>query len=111
MKAMMIAFALLLAAPAVAHADGKASYTKLCKSCHGADGKGNPEKAKVLKIDPQLLNLGREETKNLTDAELEAIVKDGKKKMPSYKKKLDAAETKAVIEYAKQLAAAIRAGK
>ena len=63
MKRLVLAVVILLPAGVFA-ADGKATFDKMCASCHGADGKGNPDKAKVLKIDAALLNLGRPETKD-----------------------------------------------
>jgi mono/diheme cytochrome c family protein len=106
MRSAILLLALAAASPALA--DGKATYKKMCQSCHGADGRGNAAKAKVLKIDPEKLNLGREESANLTRAELETIMRDGKGKMPGYAKKLNEAELGAVLDYSMELAAKIR---
>jgi mono/diheme cytochrome c family protein len=107
-----IIFALLLTHPAAAaHADGKAVYDKSCKSCHAEDGKGNAKMAGNLKIDAGLLNLGRDEIKDLTRDQLKAIVSDGKEKMPAYGKKLAGADLDAALDYAMELAKTIRGGK
>ncbi len=106
-----IIFAALLCIPSLALADGKATYDKNCASCHGADGTGNATKAKILKLDPASLNLGRAETANATAAELKEIVLKGKAKMPAYEKKLAAEEIDPVVEYTMKLAAAIRGAK
>lgn len=109
-------FALMasVAPPAIASAgdaaprDPQALWDKLCKSCHGADGKGVATKAATLKIDPVLLNLGREGTDKLTREELKTIVLDGKEKMPAYKTKVKPEEIDALVELAETIAAGAR---
>ncbi len=59
--------------------EGKAVYDKSCKSCHGADGKGNPAIAKVMKV--ELRPLGSSEVQAKSDAELKKIITDGTGKM------------------------------
>lgn len=110
----VLACALGSALPLAAFADaaaGKPVYEKMCASCHGADGKGNAAKAKVLKLDPALLNLGRDEVKDQTKEQKKAILADGKERMPAYAKKLTPAELDSVIDYTMTLIAAIRGGK
>jgi cytochrome c5 len=55
MRSRFIIFALAAAAAtsiqAADSAAGKAVYDKACKSCHGADGAGNPAIAKMMKVD------------------------------------------------------------
>ena len=111
MRSLLLAAVVSLSLPALAFADGKASYDKLCASCHGADGKGNPTKAGILKLDPAVLNLGRPETATATRDQLKEMVVKGKGKMPAYEKKLTAQEVDPVLDYAMQLAAAIRGAK
>src|SRR5262245_33450735 len=110
MKRLMLAVVLLLPAAGLA-ADAKATYDKTCASCHGADGKGNPDKAKVLKIDAALLNLGRPEGKDLSRDQLKQILLDGKEKMPAYGKKLKPDHVDPVLDYTSGLAKALRGEK
>jgi mono/diheme cytochrome c family protein len=93
-----------ISASARAHAEGKATYDRLCASCHGADGRGNVEKAKALKIDPELLDLGRPAVAGLTRDQLRSILLEGKDKMPAYEQKLKPAEVDPVLDYAIELA-------
>lgn len=104
----LIMAAALVCLPAFALADGKATYEKSCASCHGADGRGNESKAKMLKIDAAVLNLGRPENAKASKDELKKVVTDGKNKMPAYGKKLAAEDVDPVLDYAMGLANAIR---
>ena len=111
MRRFLLLLALSLPTVAVADDAGKAAYDKMCASCHGADGKGNPDKAKALKIDANLLNLGRPESKDLTRDQLKEVLLNGKDKMPGYAKKLKPAEVDPVLDYTIGLAKAIRGEK
>lgn len=95
------------AAPA-APREPQAIWDKLCKSCHGENGKGNPEKAKTLKIDATLLDLGRAGTETLTREELKTILLEGKEKMPSYKTKVKPEEVDPLLDLAEKIAAGAR---
>ena len=112
--AASLAFVIAGAPPATASAaaagprDPQAIWDKLCKSCHGADGRGNEAKAKTLKIDATLLNLGREGTEKLTKDELKTIVLEGKEKMPSYKTKVKEDEIDALVDLAEKIAVGAR---
>ncbi|MBI3471910.1 MAG: cytochrome c [Candidatus Solibacter usitatus] len=59
--------------------DGKAVYDKSCKSCHGADGAGNPAIAKMMKI--TFKHLGSKEVQVKKDAELKGDITKGTGKM------------------------------
>jgi mono/diheme cytochrome c family protein len=83
----------------------------MCASCHGPDGRGNAKKAKALKIDPELLNLGRPGAATLSREELRAIFLDGRGKMPAYEQKLEPAAADAVLDHALELAKRIRGGR
>jgi cytochrome c5 len=74
--AICAAAAVSLAADAAA---GKAVFDKSCKSCHGADGSGNPNIAKMMKV--EMRPLGSSEGQAQSDDDLKKIVTDGKGKM------------------------------
>jgi mono/diheme cytochrome c family protein len=74
--AICAAAAVSLAADAAA---GKAVFDKSCKSCHGADGSGNPNIAKMMKV--EMRPLGSSEVQAQSDDDLKKIVTDGKGKM------------------------------
>ena len=59
--------------------EGKAVYDRACKSCHGADGAGNPTIAKMMKVD--IPPLSASAVQSLPDADLKAVIMKGKGKM------------------------------
>lgn len=76
----------LLSATVVSAADAKAGqavYDKSCKSCHGADGAGNPSVAKMMKV--EMKSLSSTEVQAMSDADLKNIVTNGKGKMQPVK--------------------------
>jgi mono/diheme cytochrome c family protein len=60
-------------------AAGKAVYTSKCKTCHGADGSGNPGMAKMLKVDMKPLSSA--DIQGMSDADLKGVIEHGKGKM------------------------------
>lgn len=86
-------------------------YDKLCKSCHGSDGRGVATKAATLKIEPEKLNLGRPEVKGVPRDDQRKILLEGKEKMPPYAKKLKLDEIDPLLDLAIQLGDKIRAEK
>ncbi len=62
---------------------GKAVYLKKCKTCHGAEGQGNPGMAKVLKV--EIKHLGSEAVQSKSDEELKAVITEGAGKMKPVK--------------------------
>ncbi len=95
MKRIVALFVVVLAAGA-ARADeakeGKQVYTQKCVMCHGADGK-----AKKMGS-PDLSTL------KASESEIEAVVTNGKGKMPKYAGKLTPDQIKDVSKYVKTLA-------
>jgi len=69
-------------------AAGKDLYMKKCKTCHGADGQGNPGVAKLLNV--TFKPLGSEEIQKKADAEFKKIITEGKDKMKPVKDLSDA---------------------
>lgn len=104
-SALALAFALALVSPGAARADVPGTYGKMCASCHGADGHGNAAKAKTLKIEPTLLDLGREEARGISRDEKRKILVEGKAKMPGYASKVAAAEIDPLLDYSLGLVA------
>ena len=81
---------------------GKATYDKLCGSCHGPDGKGNPMMVKTF--GEKALNIVTKETAQKKDDELLKVMTDGREKMPASGKGLNKQELKQLLEYIRSLA-------
>ena len=96
--AVLVVIVLALTVPAFAN-DGAAVFKSKCAMCHGADGSGNTTMGKNMK----LRDLGSADVQKQTDAQLTAIIADGKAKMPAYKAKLSAAEITAQVAYIRGL--------
>lgn len=79
---------------------GKKVYVQKCAACHGADGKGNPKMAEMLKV--KLPDLTKEAARS--DSELTKIISEGRKPMPSFGKSLSKDEIAAVVHHVKGLA-------
>ncbi len=81
---------------------GKATYDKLCVSCHGADGKGNPAMAKAM--GEKGLNIVTKDAQAKKDDELLKVIVEGAGKMPASGKGLSQQEQKDVLAYIRSLA-------
>ena len=71
-----------LSVTAVLAADAKAGqavYDRSCKSCHGADGTGNPTIAKMMKVD--MKDLKSAEVQAMSDDDIKKVITGGKGKM------------------------------
>jgi mono/diheme cytochrome c family protein len=87
-----------VASDAASIADGKALYATHCKSCHGAKGLGDGNKAAQLKTTPG--DFSTAEFQSQTDGALFYKTTEGRDDMPSFKKKLpDADERWAIVNY------------
>ena len=80
--------------------DAAANYKAKCSACHGADGKGETPVGKKMGIK----DLASPEVQKMSDAELTAVIADGKNKMPSYKKSLKPEQIKELVAYIRSLA-------
>lgn len=85
--------------PAIAQDSGADTFKAKCQMCHGADGLGNTPVGKMAKIvslkDPTVISA--------TDADLIAVVKNGKNKMPPNNGKLTDDQIIAVVAYIRTL--------
>jgi mono/diheme cytochrome c family protein len=97
--AAFILLAASIAAPAFAQSAGADTYKAKCAMCHGPDGTAAVPMGKMYKIpsfkDPAVIKS--------SDAELSAITKDGKGKMPAYAGKLTDAQIKEVVSFIRTL--------
>ncbi len=86
---------LLVAGTASFAQSGADTYKAKCQMCHGADGTGNTPAGKSTKALP----FNRPDVLKMSDADLIAIVKNGKAKMPKYAGKLTDAQITDVVAY------------
>ena len=84
-----------LASTAFAAADGAAIFKAKCAMCHGADGSASTGMGKSM----GLKALGSPEVQKTSDADMTALVTNGKGKMPGFKGKLSDEEISAVVKY------------
>jgi mono/diheme cytochrome c family protein len=79
-------------------AAGKALYNKHCKSCHGTKGKGDGTKA--AQLDTDCGDFSTAAFQSQTDGALYYKTAEGRKDMPSFKKKIpDADEIWSIVNY------------
>jgi cytochrome c6 len=100
--ALLLAMCLLVGALAAQAqtADAKTTYTQKCAMCHGADGTGNTAMGKKM----ALRDLTSPEVQKQTDDQLNAVIANGKGKMPAYEKQLGTERIKAMVGYMRELA-------
>jgi|SRR5215469_3897628 len=99
---LMAALILLLALAGFAAADdtaGKSIFTSKCAICHGPNGDGKSPIGKTLNIP----DFHSAQAQKMTDAEMKAIVTNGKNKMPAFKDKLTDAQIDQVVDYVRHL--------
>ena len=79
-------------------ATGKQLYVQHCKSCHGTKGKGDGPKA--AQLDTECGDFTKPATQSETDGALFYKTLEGRKDMPSFKKKIaDPNDIWAVVNY------------
>ena len=84
---------------AFAQGSGADTYKAKCAMCHGADGLGATSAGKAMKIP----SFKAPEVVKATDADLIAVTKNGKGKMPAYAGKIPDGDIKAVIGFVRTL--------
>lgn len=83
-------------------AAGKELYAQHCKSCHGTKGKGDGPKASQL--DTECGDFTKASFQDQTDGALFYKTFEGRKDMPSFKKKIpEASDLWAVVNYMRTL--------
>ena len=86
-------------ASARAQGTGADTYKAKCAMCHGADGLGATPAGKAMKA----TSFKAPESVKASDADLIAITKNGKGKMPAYTGKLTDGQIKDVVGYVRTL--------
>jgi mono/diheme cytochrome c family protein len=87
-----------LALPAVAQQTGEATYKAKCAMCHGPDGKGSTMGVKMGAHDFTSADVQKQ-----SDAQLTAIITNGKGKMPAYSGKLKDSDIAGLVAYIRTL--------
>jgi mono/diheme cytochrome c family protein len=100
-RTALVGLALILAIPTLAFAQGSGAdiFKAKCAMCHGADGSASTGMGKTMGLKP----LSDPEVQKMSDADLTALVTNGKGKMPAYKGKLSDADIASVVKYVKTL--------
>jgi len=98
--ALIFAGAFFLFGSASAKADdAAATFKSKCVACHGADGSGNTSIGKSM----HLRDLGSADVQKQSDADLTAMITNGKGAMPSYKGKLTDDQIHGLVTYIRTL--------
>lgn len=95
----MIGLAAAIALPVLAQTSGADVYKAKCQMCHGPDGTANTPAGKAIKAS----SFKSPAVKNASNADLIAVVHNGKGKMPAYGTKLSDAQIKAAVAYIRTL--------
>lgn len=98
---LIAATACILSVPLYsAPGSGADTYKAKCAMCHGPDGTGKTSMGQKFKI----RDLTSADVQKQSDAELTAIITNGKPPMPAYGKTLSSAEIRDVVAYIRTLA-------
>ena len=97
----LVGLALALAVPMIATAQspGQDVFKAKCAMCHGADGSASSGMGKSMGLKP----LSSPDVQKMSDADLTALINNGKGKMPAMKGKLTDAQISDVVKYVKTL--------
>jgi mono/diheme cytochrome c family protein len=97
--AVLLATTMAVAPVALAQGPGASIYKAKCAMCHGPDGKAATPMAKMMGVPSFDIPSSKKET----NAQLEAIVENGKAKMPAYKGQLNNKQIVEVVAYIRDL--------
>jgi cytochrome c6 len=98
--ALPLGFCLLVFSAPLWPQDGASQFKAKCAGCHSADGSGSSATGKAMHI----RDLGSADVQKQTDAQLTAIITDGKDAMPAYKGKLTDDQIKQIVAFIRTLA-------
>jgi mono/diheme cytochrome c family protein len=93
--AALVVILSLSCAASFAAPPGAGTYKSKCQMCHGASGMADTGAGKSMNVRP----VSDPEVKKMTEAEMIAVTKNGKEKMPAFKDKLSDAEIKAAVDF------------
>ena len=79
----------------LAQDSGADLYKSKCQMCHAADGSGNTPAGKAMKARP----FNSPDVLKQSDADLTAVIKKGKNKMPAFEGKLTDAQIASLIAH------------
>jgi cytochrome c6 len=86
---------LVASVTSLAQSSGADTYKAKCQMCHGADGLGNTPAGKAMKARP----FNAPDVLKESDADLTAVIKNGKNKMPAFAGKLADPQIADVVAY------------
>jgi cytochrome c6 len=99
--ALPLAFCVLVSsAPLWAQGEGATLFKAKCAGCHSADGSGSGSAGKAMHI----RDLASADVQKQTDAELTAIIADGKGSMPAFKDQITGDQVKELVGFIRDLA-------
>ena len=98
-RVALIGLALAIPTIAAAQAKGQDVFKAKCAMCHSADGSASTGMGKSMGLKP----LSSPEVQKMSDADMAALIADGKGKMPASKGKLTDAQISDVVAYVKTL--------
>ena len=94
-----LGLALVIPAVAAAQSSGADVYKAKCAMCHGADGSASTGMGKSMGLKP----LGSPDAQKMSDADMSALIANGKGKMPAMKGKLTDAQISDLVKYVRTL--------
>ena len=98
-RSAAITLALCFASSSVPAQTAAETFKSQCLPCHGADGHGDSPIGKSLGVKPY----NAPDVVKLSNADLTAIIKNGKNKMPAFNGKLTDAQIKDLVAYIRTL--------
>lgn len=98
---LLLGLAVMLVLPTLSAAQDSSAdlYKAKCAMCHGADGKASSGMGKTMGLKP----LSDPEVQGMSDADLAALITNGKGKMPAMKGKLTDDQIKGLVKYVKSM--------